>query len=72
MPLTELLARYLKPSKQGLEDGTFREINTKLTLYAAAAAVAQVGNTDKSGRFSAGLMPDGDILIEIRDVMGGP
>lgn len=70
VPLTELLARYLKPSKADLEGGTFREINTKLTLYAAAAAIAQVGNTDKSGRFSAGLMPDGDIVIEIRDVMG--
>lgn len=70
VPLTELLARYLKPSKEDLEDGAFREINTKLTLYAAAAAISQVGNNDKSGRFSAGLMPDGDIVLEIKDVMG--
>jgi len=70
VPLTELLSRYLKPSKEDMEDGTFREINTKLTLYAAAAAVAQIGNNDKSGRFSAGLMPDGDIVLEIKDVMG--
>lgn len=70
VPLTELLTKYLRPSKEDLEDEAFRESNTKLTLYTAAAAIAQVGNTDKSGRFSAGLMPDGDIAIEIRDVMG--
>ncbi|HWQ77949.1 MAG TPA: hypothetical protein VN381_03995 [Anaerovoracaceae bacterium] len=70
VPLTELLTKYLKPSKEALENEAFREINTKLTLYTAAAAIAQVGNTDKSGRFSAGLMPDGDIAIEIKDVMG--
>lgn len=70
VPLTELLTKYLKPSKEALEDSKFREINTKLTLYTAAAAIAQIGNVDKSGRFSAGLMPDGDIAIDIKDVMG--
>ncbi len=70
VPLTELLVKYLKPLQEELKDAAFREINTKLTLYTAAAAVAQIGNTDKSGRFSAGLMPDGDIAIEVRDVMG--
>ena len=69
-PLTELLTKYLKPSKEDLADAGFREINTKLTLYTAAAAIAQIGNNDKSGRFSAGLTPDGDIAIDIRDVMG--
>lgn len=70
VPLTELLTKYLKPSKEDLADSGFREINTKLTLYTAAAAAAQIGNVDKSGRFSAGLMPDGDIAIDVRDVMG--
>jgi hypothetical protein len=70
VPLTELLTKYLKPSAKDLEDSKFREINTKLTLYTAAAAIAQIGNVDKSGRFSAGLMPDGDIAIDIKDVMG--
>ena len=69
-PLTELLTKYLKPSREDLEDSSFREINTRLTLYTAAAAIAQVGNVDKSGRFSAGLIPDGDIAIDIKDVMG--
>jgi hypothetical protein len=70
VPLTELMTKYLKPSKEDLADERFREINTRLTLYTAAAAIAQIGNVDKSGRFSAGLMPDGDIAIDIRDVMG--
>lgn len=70
VPLTELLTNYLKPSKKSLEESSFREINTKLTLYTAAAAIAQIGNVDKSGKFSAGLMPDGDIAIDVKDVMG--
>ena len=70
VPLTELMTKYLKPSKEDLADDKFREINTRLTLYTAAAAIAQIGNNDKSGRFSAGLTPDGDIAIDIRDVMG--
>jgi len=70
VPLTELLTKYLKPSEEALEDSELREINTKLTLYAVAAAIAQIGNVDKSGMFSAGLMPDGDIAIDIKDVMG--
>ena len=70
VPLTELLTKYLKPSKEDLLDSEFREINTILTLYTVAAAISQIGNMDKSGRFSAGHMPDGDIAIDIRDVMG--
>ena len=70
VPLTNLLSKYLKPSKEDLENSVFREISTKLTLYAAASAIAQVGNEDRSGTFSAGLMPDGDIAIDIINVMG--
>lgn len=69
-PLTEVLSKYLNPAKKDLENPKFREINTKLTLYAAASAIAQVGNQDKSGRFSSSLMPDGDIAINIADTMG--
>ncbi len=69
-PLTEILTRYLKPSKEDLQNSEFREISTKLTLYTAAAAISQVGNEDKSGKFSADHMPDGDIAIDIAEVMG--
>lgn len=70
VPLTGLLTKYLRPSKEDLPDASFHEISTKLTLYAAAAAIAQVGNEDRSGRFSSGLIPDGEISIEVPDVMG--
>ena len=70
LPLTELLAKYLKPSAEDMKDAKFREISTKLTLYAAGAAIAQVGNEDKSGRFSAGLMPDGDVAIDVNSAIG--
>lgn len=69
-PLTDLLSKYLKPSTEDLKDITFREISTKLTLFTAAASIAQVGNEDLSGQFSAGLMPDGDISIEVFQIMG--
>jgi len=70
VPLTELLTKYLRPSQKDLEDSRFREISTMLTLYTAAAAISQIGNHDKSGKFSAGLMLDGDIAIDVRNVMG--
>lgn len=70
VPLTDMLSKYLQPTKEDLQDSKFREISTKLTLFTAAAAISQVGNHDRSGKFSAGLMPDGDISIEITDVMG--
>jgi hypothetical protein len=69
-PLTKILSRYLQPSKEELKDSKFCEISTKLTLFTAASAIAQVGNEDKSGKLSASLMPDGDIAINIVDVMG--
>lgn len=69
-PLTKLLSKYLQPSKEDLEDPKFREISTKLTLYTAASAISQIGNHDKSGKQSGSLMPDGDIAINIVDVMG--
>lgn len=70
VPLTDIMTKYLKPSKEDLKNHTFREISTKLTLYTAAAAIAQVGNYDKSGRFSAGLMPNGDLAINVAGSIG--
>ncbi|WP_448060523.1 hypothetical protein [Cellulomonas hominis] len=64
-PLTELLTRYLRPSAADLADPEFRATSTVLTLYVAAAAVAQVANEDTSGRFSAHLIPDGDVALEV-------
>ncbi len=68
-PLTEILTRYLKPSAEDLADPVFRATSTVLTLHVAAAAVAQLANEDASGRFSAHLVPDGDVVLEVRDTL---
>ena len=64
-PLATLLGRYLKPSEADLADPAFREASTILTLHTATAAVAQVANHDVSGQFSAHLVPDGDVVLEV-------
>jgi hypothetical protein len=64
-PLTTLLARYLQPSDIDLADPEFRETSTRLALHVAAAAIAQVANEDRSGRFSAHHVPDGDVALEV-------
>jgi len=68
-PLTVLLATYLKPSAQDLTDPEFRATSTVLTLYVAMAAAAQLANEDRSGQFSAHLLPDGDLALEVADTL---
>lgn len=65
VPLTELLTRYLRPSADDLADPAFREASTILTLYVAVAAVAQLAEHDRGGRFSAAHIPDGEIGVEV-------
>ncbi len=67
--LADLLGTYLKPSADALEDPHFLETSTILTLHVAAAAIAQVANEDRSGRFSAASIPDGDIALEVGDAI---
>ena len=64
-PLTELLGRYLKPTAEDFADPQFRETSTALTLHVATAAVAHLANEYRSGRFSAHLIPDGDVALEV-------
>lgn len=66
-PLAALLETYLRPTPDALEDTDFRETSAILTLFVAAAACAQIANQDSSGRFSAALIPDGDVAIEVGD-----
>lgn len=70
VPLTDLLSKYLQPSDEDMQDPDFKTISTMLTLYVAGVAIAQVGNRDKSGKFSTNLIPDGDIAINIKDSIG--
>ena len=65
--LADLMGTYLKPSDADLEDPDFRATSTLMTLHVAAAAIAQVGNVDRQGVFSAALIPDGQIALEVGD-----
>lgn len=66
-PLTELLARTLRPSQEDLADPVLAERSALLTLDVAAHAITVVANEDRSGRFSAAHMPDGDLDFEVGD-----
>ena len=66
-PLTDLLTKYLRPDPKDLEDPAFFETSTKLMFYLIAVAIAQIGNRDEIGRFSAHLIPDGVIKMSIKD-----
>ena len=70
VPLTDLLAKYLRPEPEDMKDPEFRAISTRLTLYTAAVAISQVANHDKSGVFSTGLIPDGDIAMNVNGDIG--
>ena len=69
VPLTDLLAKYMRPDPADLEDENFFNISTSLMLYTISVAISQIGNNDEIGRFSAHLIPDGDIQLSIA---GGP
>jgi len=69
VPLTDLLTRYLRASREDLADPVFFEKSTTLMFYTIAAALSQIGNHDKIGRASAGYIPDGTICLRIH---GGP
>ncbi len=68
-PLSALLATYLQPTDEAMADPDFRATSTILTLFVAASAAAQVANHDRSGKFSAGLMPDGDVAVEVANTL---
>ena len=67
--LTDLLTRYLRPEPEDLMDERFFNISTTLMFYVISVAIAQIGNNDEIGRFSAHHMVDGDIYLSIN---GGP
>ncbi len=64
-PLTDLLAKYMRPSEEDLKDEEFFEISTKLLFYTITVAISQIGNNDEIGKFSAKHIPDGVIRMSI-------
>lgn len=67
MKLTDILSSYLRPDEEKLKNREFFEKSTQLMLHVIAGAIAQIGNTDKIGMFSASNITDGDIRIGIGD-----
>lgn len=65
--LTDILTAYLRPKEGALEDSEFLKKSTQLMLHVIAGAVAQVGNVDHIGMFSASNIVDGDIVLKIGD-----
>ena len=68
-PLTDMLAKYLRPTEDDLKDEAFFELSTKLLFYTISVAISQIGNNDEIGKFSADHIPDGNVKISIA---GGP
>ncbi len=67
--LTDILTKYLKAEPKALEDERFFAVSTELMFSVIAQSLAQIGNHDKIGSFSASNIVDGDIELSIE---GGP
>ncbi len=63
--LTDILSSYLRPEPDRLKDPVFFERSTILMLHVIAGAVAEVGNWDAVGKFSASNIVDGVIRLAI-------
>ena len=64
--LTDLLAKYMRPDPEDLKDPDFFRISTLLLLNTITVAIAQIGNNDAIGKFSASNMVDGEISFSIK------
>ncbi len=64
--LTDLLTKYMRPDPEDLKDPDFFRISTLLLLNTITVAIAQIGNNDEIGKFSASNMVDGEISFSIK------
>ena len=67
--LTDRLSTYLKPEPGALNDPEFFRISTTLMFHVIVEAIAQIGNEDHVGSFSASNIVDGTAKLSIA---GGP
>ena len=65
--LTKILENYLKASPEALKDERFFAASTDIMFRVIAQSVAQIGNHDKIGSFSASYIVDGDIELSIEN-----
>ena len=68
--LTKRLEQHLRASEEDLECPEFFERSTTLMLYVISVALSQIGDYDEIGKFSAKLIPDGDIMMSIKGGVG--
>lgn len=69
-PLTDILTKYMRPSEDDLKDPVFFERSTTLMLNTIGVAIAQIGNNDEIGKFSAHYIPDGSVYLGIKNGPG--
>lgn len=67
--LTDRLSAYLRPEPGALNDPEFFRISTTIMFHVIAEAIAQIGNEDQVGQFSASNIVDGTAKLAIS---GGP
>ena len=67
--LTDRLSAYLRPEPADLQDPEFFRISTTIMFHVIVEAIAQIGNQDKVGQFSASNIVDGAAKLAIS---GGP
>jgi hypothetical protein len=70
MELTGILEKYLRAGDEDLKDPVFFKASTTVMFFLIAQAVAQIGNHDKIGRFTASNLADGIAVLSIADYDG--
>ncbi len=68
--LTDILTKYMKPAEEDLNDPEFFRRSTTLMLNTIGVAIAQIGNNDEIGKFSAHYIPDGSVYLGIKNGPG--
>ncbi len=68
--LTDILTKYMRASEEDLKDPVFFERSTMLMLYTIGVAIAQIGNNDQIGKFSAKFIADGNVYMGIKNGPG--
>lgn len=65
--LADLLESYMRPDQEQLSDPHMYKANTEMMAYAAFFAVSEIGNYDERGKSCAAHIPDGVMLVEIKN-----
>lgn len=65
--LADRLETYMRPEPKALKDRSVFKANTEMTALAAFFALSEIANYDDRGKSSAAHIPDGVILLEIKD-----